>query len=699
MKDLLIEILVEEIPANFAVPAIVSFQKIFETLLKNNSITYKNCTNFTTPRRLALLITELSENAKDELIETKGPMYDVAFNNGEPTKVGIGFFSANNLDINTLKNLDENESIEKPFLKEINGKKYIFIKKEKKGEITEELIRANLERILSEINFNKKMRWADKDFPFVRPIRGITLLYGSTVIDAEVAGIKTGNKLTGHRLLSPEFEVIKNPSDYEDMMMKKNVMVNRDKRLEYIKNAIDEIEKKYNASAVDKNKVANIVVDLVEYPYLLSTEFDEKFLEVPDEVLISEMIEHQKYFPLKDKNGKLTNIFIITANQPETPFIIAGNIRVLAARLSDGRFLYQEDLKNGLDEMNKRLSMLLFRANMGSVLDKVERLKKNTPLLIKLLGIEDKKDDVITTLNYMKSDLVSNMVYNFPELQGIMGSYFATYSGFKSEIALSIKEHYQPIFSGDIMPSNDLGKTASILDKLDNIISGFYVGDIPTGSQDPNGLRRQALGIINILISSEKHIDIRVLIENMISTMPEKALKNDSKNLVDDILVFFKSRFENELNNKFSHDAIYGVLATGVNDIYDSYLKIVAVDSFRQTNKDLFDNLLTIFKRINNIIKKSDAGSINETILKEDAEKNLYSVYKTKLKTVNDFINSKNYENAFKELSEIYEPLGKFFDDVMVMDKDETIKNNRIALLASIDKLFKTMLDFSVLIK
>lgn len=699
MKDLLIEILVEEIPADFAVPAIVSFQKIFESLLKNNSISYKNCTNFTTPRRLALLITELSESAKDELIETKGPMYDAAFNNGEPTKVGIGFFSANNLDINTLKNLDKNESIEKPFLKEINGKKYIFIKKEKKGEITEELIRCNLERILSEINFNKKMRWADKDFPFVRPIRGITLLYGSTIIDAEVAGIKTGNKLTGHRLLSPEFEEIKKPSDYEDMMMKKNVMVNRDKRLEYIKNAIEDIEKKYDASAIDKNKVANIVVDLVEYPYLLTTKFDEKFLEVPDEVLISEMIEHQKYFPLKDKNDKLTNIFIITANQPETPFIIAGNIRVLTARLSDGRFLYQEDIKNGLDEMNKRLSMLLFRANMGSVLDKVERLKKNAPLLIKLINIEEKRDDIITTLNYMKSDLVSNMVYNFPELQGIMGSYFATYNGFKSEIALSIKEHYRPIFSGDIIPSNDLGKTASILDKLDNIISGFYVGDIPTGSQDPNGLRRQALGIINILISWKKHIDIRNLIENMISTMPEKALKNDSKNLLDDILLFFKSRFENELNNKFSHDAIYGVLAIGIDDVYDSYLKIVAVDNFRETNKDLFNNLLTVFKRINNIIKKSDIGNINEGILKEDAEKNLYSIYKTKLSAVNNFINSKNYENAFKELSEIYEPLGKFFDDVMVMDKDETIKNNRIALLASIDKLFKTMLDFSILIK
>ena len=697
MKDLLIEILVEEIPSLFAAPASESFKKLFVELLSSNNISYGEITAYTTPRRLALLATNVLDKATDAIIEVKGPMHSVCYDNGEFTKIGIGFLKSHNIDASKIDKIDDIECFDLPYTKNIGDKKYIFIKKEKKGETTTELIKNNLEKMVASIHFPKKMRWADKDFLFVRPIRGITLLYGSEVIESSVAGIKSSNQITGHRLLSKEFETIDTPSNYQSMLLKKSVMVSREERLLNIKKQIEDIEKKHGLTAVSKDKVSGIVVDLVEYPYLLTAEFDEKFLEVPDEVLISEMIEHQKYYPLRDKNGELTNMFVITANQPETPQIIAGNIRVIAARLSDGRFLYQEDINNGLDEMNKRLSMILFRANLGSVDDKVTRLKNASIIISDALGLSDKLHDIEKTLTYMKSDLVSNMVYQFPELQGIMGSYFAGHINLKSEIVVSIKEHYKPMFSGDSLPQNDIGKTVSILDKLDNIVAGFYVGDIPTGSEDPNALRRQALGIINILIELKKNIDLKSMIDLMISLMPKEALKNKSEDLSKDIITFFKSRFENDLSSKFSHDAIYGVLATGLTDVYDSYLKIVAIDSFRNANEDLFKNILTIFKRINNIIKNTSDSNINESLFVSDAEKNLYKVYTESLRVVDGIINERNYELAFEALSKIYTPLDSLFESVMIMDKDEAIKNNRVALLSGIDKLFKKMLDFSIL--
>lgn len=701
MKDLLIEILVEEIPADFAYPASLSFKKIIENTLKNNGLNFKSITSFTTPRRLSILVEEAEEKSKDDIIESKGPLLESAIKDGVLTKAGEGFLKANNIEIKNIKDIDEKESFDKPYLKELNGKKYIYVKKEKKGIETKKLFEENLENIIANIDFKKKMRWGDKDFAFVRPIRNIVALFGNEIIKTKIAGIETNNKITGHRLLSPEFVEINNPKDYEEILLKKHVIVSREKRLENIINQLEKIEKENNFEAVSKNKVSEIVVDLVEEPYLLTAEFDSKFLEVPKEVLTSEMIEHQKYFPLikknNNKNGDLTNIFVITANQPKTPQIIAGNIRVLTARLSDGRFLYQEDIKKGMDEMNTRLAMLMFRKELGSVADKVNRLEKNAASLIEALNYNENKDNILKAIKYMKADLVSNMVYQFPELQGIMGSYFAKEMGLGENIATAIKEQYKPLFANDDIPSNDTGKAIAILDKIDNIVAGFYVGDIPTGSQDPNALRRQALGIINILVKSKKHISLKKLIEEAINSMPKEAKNNKSENLVNDIFDFFKSRFENDLH--FSKDSISGVLSTEIDDIYDAYLKISAIDEFRKKNEELFANLLLVFKRVKNIIKSSHTLIFEESILEEKAERELYKIYKEKETQIKKLIENKEYQKTFSMLSSLYEPLDNFFKEIMVMVDDEKLKNNRIALLSLVDKIFKNMLDFSSLIK
>ena len=701
MKDLLIEILVEEIPADFAYPASLSFNKIIENTLKNNGLNFKSITSFTTPRRLSILVEEAEEKSKDDIIESKGPLLESAIKDGVLTKAGEGFLKANNIEIKNIKDIDEKESFYKPYLKELNGKKYIYVKKEKKGIETKKLFEENLENIIANIDFKKKMRWGDKDFAFVRPIRNIVALFGNEIIKTKIAGIETNNKITGHRLLSPEFVEINNPKDYEEILSKKHVIVSREKRLENIINQLEKIEKENNFEAVSKKKVSEIVVDLVEEPYLLTAEFDSKFLEVPKEVLTSEMIEHQKYFPLikndNNKNGDLTNIFVITANQPKTPQIIAGNIRVLTARLSDGRFLYQEDIKKGMDEMNTRLAMLMFRKELGSVSDKVKRLEKNAASLIEALNYNENKDNILKAIKYMKADLVSNMVYQFPELQGIMGSYFAKEMGLGENIATAIKEQYKPLFANDDIPSNDTGKAIAILDKIDNIVAGFYVGDIPTGSQDPNALRRQALGIINILVKSQKHLSLKKLIEETINSMPKESKNNKSENLVNDIFDFFKSRFENDLH--FSKDSISGVLSTEIDDIYDAYLKISAIDEFRKKNEELFSNLLLVFKRVKNIIKTSNTLIFEESILEEKAERELYKIYKEKEIQIKKLIENKEYQKTFSMLSSLYEPLDNFFKEIMVMVDDDKLKNNRIALLSLVDKIFKNMLDFSSLIK
>lgn len=701
MKDLLIEILVEEIPADFAYPASLSFKKIIENTLKNNGLNFKSITSFTTPRRLSILVEEAEEKSKDDIIESKGPLLESAIKDGVLTKAGEGFLKANNIEIKNIKDIDKKESFNKPYLKELNGKKYIYVKKEKKGIETKKLFEENLENIIANIDFKKKMRWGDKDFAFVRPIRNIVALFGNEIIKTKIAGIETNNKITGHRLLSPEFVEINNPKDYEEILLKKHVIVSREKRLENIINQLEKIEKENNFEAVSKNKVSEIVVDLVEEPYLLTAEFDSKFLEVPKEVLTSEMIEHQKYFPLikknNNKNGDLTNIFVITANQPKTPQIIAGNIRVLTARLSDGRFLYQEDIKKGMDEMNTRLAMLMFRKELGSVADKVNRLEKNAASLIEALNYNENKDNILKAIKYMKADLVSNMVYQFPELQGIMGSYFAKEMGLGENIATAIKEQYKPLFANDDIPSNDTGKAIAILDKIDNIVAGFYVGDIPTGSQDPNALRRQALGIINILVKSQKHLSLKKLIEETINSMPKESKNNKSENLINDIFDFFKSRFENDLH--FSKDSISGVLSTEIDDIYDAYLKISAIDEFRKKNEELFSNLLLVFKRVKNIIKTSNTLIFEESILEEKAERELYKIYKEKETQIKKLIENKEYQKTFSMLSSLYEPLDNFFKEIMVMTDNEKLKNNRIALLSLVDKIFKNMLDFSSLIK
>ncbi|MBI4975839.1 MAG: glycine--tRNA ligase subunit beta [Spirochaetes bacterium] len=697
MKDLFIELLVEEIPHAVLPAAEKSFTSLVTALLKGEQLAHASVTSYATPRRLAVLATDVAEEQKDVVSEQKGPLVDIAFKDGALTKAGEGFFKSNGLAPVTADSLTETEKTQGAFIRVIGGKRYLAFKKEKKGRKTEVIITEAFPKLMDDINVPKKMRWGDGTFSFVRPLRTVTALFGTTVIPLSAGGITAADMIVGHRVLSSERVKLASPRGYEEQLMKKNVIVDPAKRRESIMQQLAAIEKKEQCTAVDRDRVASMVVNLVEWPCLVTVSFDPGFLEVPEEVLISEMIEHQMYFPLRDAKGKLTNKFVVTANQPETAFIKNGNLRVLTARLTDGAFLYREDVKRGLKTMRDGLKTLLFRKELGSVYDKVTRMLKHVEALIPLLKLESEKSFIIETVTYMKADLVSAMVYEFPHLQGVMGGYFAAAGGFPKPVADAIREHYKPQHAKDTLPESVPARAASLIDKLDNIIAGFYVGDIPTGSQDPNALRRQALGAVRIIMESQWDLDLAALVRACISHFTQKPVKAPDA-IERDVLAFIATRYAVYLEEQFSYDAVRGVLALGTSNILDSLKKITAVDAFRKDEQAVFDKLITVFKRVKNIIGDNTDGTVDEKLFQHDRERELFADYKRTRGELSALLQKKEYGRAFAQLAKLHAPLDVFFTDVLVMDKDEALRTNRIRLLTAIDALFKNILDFKEIV-
>ncbi|MEK6797137.1 MAG: glycine--tRNA ligase subunit beta [Spirochaetota bacterium] len=698
MKDLIIEILTEEIPHTFIPNAEKSLAEAAKGIFSEEKLSYQRLTSFSTPRRLALLVEGLIEKQDDISQEQKGPLVDIAFKDGTLTKAGEGFFRANGITALAREKIGTTASAGAPFIKDISGKQYLMVRREKKGLPTTDVIAANFLPLLAKIHFPKRMRWGNGDFSFVRPIRGILCMFGKDVIPVSAGGISSSNNVTGHRLLSPAKEALGAPLEYEPLLKKKNVIVRASSRRSAILEALAAIESKHGLAAVEKERVADMTVNLVEWPVLIAAEFDASFLAVPEEVLISEMIEHQMYFPMRDKSGKLTTTFVITANQPETKHIAGGNIRVITARLTDGAFLYREDVKRGLAAMREGLSTLLFRKELGSVAVKVARMLAHADAVVPMLSLEKEKDIIRETVSFMKADLVSSMVYEFPHLQGIMGGYFARAGKFPNAVTDAITEHYRPLGSGDSLPATTAGRIASLVDKMDNIISGFWVGDIPTGSQDPNALRRQALGVLRIVLEAKWRFDLPALVRACTANFDASARKGTVDEIVSAVADFIRTRFEVYLGESCSYDAVRGVLSLGLTDIFDSASTVAAIDEFRKSNESSFNDLLTVFKRVSKIIGTSIDVVVDEKLLSHESEHALYRGYTEKRSALLPLLAAHDHTKAFALLAALAPALDRFFTDVLVMDKDEAVKKNRIALLAAIDALFRTMLDFRVIV-
>lgn len=683
-KDLLLEIGTEEIPARFMPNVLAQFESIAIEKFAELRIGHGEVRAVGTPRRLTLIVRDLAQEQTDRKSENKGPSVKIAFDDtGAPTKAAQGFAKGQGVEVSQLVVKDG----------------YVYALVHESGQAVQQLLPSILPDIIQSINFPKNMRWGNLDLRFVRPIRWLIALFGTDVIPFTIAEVSTSNFTYGHRFLSKGKIVISSVDDYFDKLAENHVMVDQEVRRQVIREQIEKI-------ALSQGGIANIdedlleeVIYLVEYPTALCGRFEDKYLTLPPEAVITPMREHQRYFPVVSKEGKLLPVFITVRNGGSDYIDIVrhGNERVLRARLADAQFFFEEDRKIPLEQRLEKLKAIVFQDGLGSLHDKTLRLEG----LSKIIADEAKLDHALLpaierSAKLAKADLVTGMVYEFSELQGIMGREYALLSGESTDVATAIFEHYLPRFSGDQLPQSSAGRMVSIADKIDNIVATFSRGLIPTGSQDPYALRRQALGVVNILIDAQYHISLKNIVNHAMNllgiTEPDRRDK-----LQQDIQEFFRLRIKNVLaDENVRYDVIDSVLSAGHDDIYDTWLRAKAVA--QECGSVAMHKTIQAFTRVANLAKNAVADQINEKLLSTEAEADLYKAYVIAQNEVGQHIAKRNFNAVLTAIAALSVPIDAFFGSVMVMVEDVDIRNNRLALLKSIASLTADIADFSKIV-
>lgn len=692
-EDFLLEIGSEELPATFVSIGAKNLEKKMVQLLEKEGIAYESITAYGTPRRLALVINQLSMGIPEQSTEKRGPSLDKIFDSsGKVSPIGEGYFRSIGKEPISLLEIQAGKDPSLTIQK-VKDAEYLFATLTVPKRSTAEILAANLPGIILGIDFPKKMRWSDLDITYARPLRWIVAMIGKEVLPFEVGNLHSGHKSYGHRQLNPEQFPIHCPKDYLATLKKHHVMADRKERSERIVEQLDALESEIQGMIIARDRVLPQVIDLVEWPQVTAATYDAGYLKAPKEVLISEMVEHQKYFPVTHKDGTMMNRFVITADNHPSDQIRSGNQRVLSARLSDGVFLYEKGGKVKLEHFNEKLKTVTFLAGYGSVYDKVGRLVKHAESLQKTLGISDSKKAMRAGL-LSKADLASEMVYEFPELQGTIGKYYALEQGEDPEVARAIEEQWMPRGESAPLPETETGILLSLADKIDNLISCFSAGLKPSSSSDPHALRRQALGIIKILIAQKQRLPIIEAFKECSDHFPSPIMKNKDQTLAE-IEEFFINRIKTVFEDYgFRKDEIDASVSFGFSDIYDTFCRVQALHQYRNQGPQ-FSSLYEVYKRAKGQIDSMEMQTLSKELLHESAEKDLYTLFHSTQQQFGQVIARHEYNKAYKLIAEIQPALGTLFDNVRILADDPKIRNNRIALLQQVFGLFEQLLDFS----
>lgn len=654
--NFLFELGLEELPARYVDITSNELKNKVVDKLVSNKISFDSIENFSTPRRLSFIITNLCEKQEDITEEKFGPKLEIAIKDGMPTKALLGFLATNGLAENEYEIVETERGA------------YTKITKHTKGRETKEILCEILDTSIRQLDFEKAMKWSDKQFRFVRPIKWIVAMLDDKVIDFSFENIKASNITRGMRVFASQEILIDKIENYEKLLFENYVVIRRDKREKML---LESIEKNCNTDTekvVISKKLLDEVVNLVEYPYAIKGDFDEKYLKLPEELITITMETHQRYFPVRTNDGKLTNHFVVIRNGIDySSKVKLGNEKVIEPRLADSKFFFDEDLKCNMNDWIEKLKNITFQKDMGTIYDKIQRAKK----IAKYLGADD---NTIRAIELCKADLVSNVINEkeFTGLQGMMGEIYALNSGENSKVAIAIREHYMPRFQTDTLPSSIEGSISAIADKLDTGMGAFCVGLKPTGSKDPYAIRRAIQGMVSIALNEKLDINYEDLSAKAyeIFSSDKKVL---SENVLSDFNNFVCQRLENVLQEFYSKELISYIIGIEKNfkNIIEKLDKLKTIE-----NTDDFNGLITILKRMKNIVKDNKCIDVNENLFTDEYEKAMFNLYiKLKDKSFSDIVDILTTNSSI---------INSYFDNVKINVSDEDIRKNRLALLSNI---------------
>lgn len=687
-RTLAFEIGTEEIPAFDLAGAVKQLSTMVPSLLDDAAIPHGAVKIFSSPRRLIVIAEEIPEATEEKNEVFKGPSAKIAFDaEGNPTKAAQGFARGKGVDPSSLVVEDG----------------YVYARTHTPSVNVASLLSSVLNKIIHGLSWPRSQRWGVHSEYFTRPVRWIVALFGNEVIDFTFAGLVAGRTTCGHRFLAPGPFEVADADSLVDVVRSASVIPSEAEREQVIREGVAKAETETGFTAVLHPKTLVEVINLAEYPTVLVGTFDEEFLKVPEEIIVDAMLVHQRYFPLYDKDGKLTNRFIVVSNGDPAcaETIVDGNERVVRARLYDAKFFYDEDLKQPLESYVDHLGEVVFQEKLGTMLDKTNRIQRLADHLAEDAGLAGQDlSDVERAARLCKADLVTSAVVEFTSVQGVMGSYYAAASGETAQVAQAIEQHYRPRFAGDEAPDTVVGKIVAIADKLDTVCGLFAVGQGPTGSSDPFALRRSAIGIVAMLSGKDAvEVSLVAAIDAALASYAQQGIEFDTDAVRRDVIEFFITRTKVMMRDAGnSIDAIDAVLSAGIQEPVELINRVSALEAARSEQPEVFEDLATAYARANNLCDSKLGTEVNEGLLSE-VEQALVRAVGQAESNVASALENNNYAAALSELAALRKPIDLFFENTMVMDEDQTLRENRLRLLNSFVAVFANVADFALLSK